>query len=214
VASVESGWASCLFDLKWPLRPCWECTWAFTFYVHHRASLFITIPDVWADIIVPFQHKLVWTVAAAVTVHISPSLGLAVYPYTCIIISRKQWKCETAGERTPFKATKRGTEWKVPGRWHSRLVSIKENNKQSPFWRQLGPMCLFILRQICMFEGMHAAKDVSMRKTWREHSGNKHVPHIEMHLSWACTQGPPHLSFYLFMLLCLSPSLIHSGSTV
>lgn len=79
------------------------------------ASLFITFPDVWADIIVPFQHKLVWTDEAAVTVHISPSLGLAVYPYTCIIISRKQWKRETARGTNAIQGNKQELSEKILG---------------------------------------------------------------------------------------------------
>lgn len=64
-----------------------------------------------------------------------------------------------------------------------------------------------------MLEGMHAAKDVSIRKTCRELRGNQKIPpHIEMYLS--CTQCPLSLSLYLFMFLCLSLSLTHSSSTV
>lgn len=99
---------------------------------------------------------------------------------------------------------------KMPGRWHSSLASIKR--EQGPFWRRLALMCLFTLKQLCVFEGTHAAKDVSIRKSWREHRGNKHVPHIEMNLSWARTQLPPsptplsHLSFLsLYAPLSLSP---------
>lgn len=142
----------------------------------------------------------------------APLFAWRCIPYTCIIISRKQWKRETAGGTNAIQGNKARAEWKDPGRWHSRLASIKENKKQSRFWRQLGQICLFTLKLICMFEGMHAAKDVSIRKTWRV---TTNAPHIEMYLSWACTQClPPHLSLYLFMFLCFSPPLTHSGSTV
>lgn len=113
------------------------------------------------------------------------------------------------GEQTPFKATKRGIEWKDPGRWHSRSASIKENNKQRRSWRQLSPKFVFILRQICMFEVNAPAKDVSIRKTWME---NNNFPHIEMYLSWSHNTMPSLPS--LFISLCPSPSLTHSGSTV
>lgn len=79
------------------------------------ASLFVTFPHVWADIIAPFQQRLVWTNEAAVTVHISPSLGLVVYPYTCIIISRKQWKCETAKGTNAIQGNKRRLSEKILG---------------------------------------------------------------------------------------------------
>ena len=59
-----------------------------------------------------------------------------------------------------------------------------------------------------MLEKMHAPKDLSIRKTWMEHRVNKIVPHIEMYLSWACTQYPP-LSLSLFISLCCSVSLSH-----
>ena len=59
-----------------------------------------------------------------------------------------------------------------------------------------------------MLEGMHAAKDVSIRKTCRELRGNQKIPpHIEMYLS--CTQCPLSLflSLSLFISLCSSVSL-------
>lgn len=165
-------------------------------------SLSITSPDVWADIIAPFECKLVWTDEAAVTVHISPSLGLVVYPYTCIIISRKQWKCETAGGTNAIQGNKARAEWKDPGRWHSHLASIKEHNKQSRFWTQLGPVCLFILKQICMLEGMQGSIDVSIRVTWREHELQKRPSH------WDVLELSPPISLCLSLYVPLSLSHI------
>lgn len=59
-----------------------------------------------------------------------------------------------------------------------------------------------MLKQIGLFGGLQASKDVSIRKTCGEHRGNKYVPHIDMNLSWACTHTPlppPHsLSHYIF----------------
>lgn len=52
------------------------------------------------------------------------------------------------------QGNKDGPDWKDPGRWHSHLVSIKVNNKQSHFWGQLDPKFLFVLERICLLEGI------------------------------------------------------------
>ena len=69
-------------------------------------------------------------------------------------------------------------------------------------------MCLFILKQICMLEGMHAYMDVSIRKHGGNDRGYKNIPHIEMYFSRACSQFYPHFSPYLFIFPYLSFSHI------
>lgn len=122
------------------------------------------------------------------------SVGPPVYPYTCVITSCKQRKCETAGGADTIQAAKRGPS--DPGWRRSSLVPINANDKQDSVWRQLGPVFLFILNQIHMFGGADAATDVSIRKTWRQLRHNNKCPQ-----HWDVLEFSLHaMSFLLFSL--------------
>lgn len=133
-----------MFD--WPHNPqalVWSA-WALCFLHTSVLSLFPLSPllsiDVWADFIVPFQHKLVWTA----TVHIETLLCWPVgVSYTYIIMSRKHWKQKTARGANAIQSNKARAEWKDPGWRRSSLASVKEINKQNCIWRQLGPVFIY-----------------------------------------------------------------------
>ncbi len=185
---LEAGLSLYLFDLTWPLSPCRECALeSFISCLHHRLPLqhLFSIQSPMSELTSLFRFNTNWFgpmrqpsqfISAAY-------FGLAVYPYTCIIISHKQWKHETAEGTNAIQGNKARAEWKDPRQWRSRLASIRKQQAE-PFCSCVRCVCLFWSKYVCVKECMQA-EDVSIRKTWREHKLPK------MSLTLRCTWVKP-----------------------
>lgn len=122
-------WQNVVFVWQFQLLVTWFMrAWAYIMHVYHRFTLqhlfSLQLP------LSKLTSSLRFNANCSGPVRHPPQLKSAslcacrCIPYTCIIISRKHWKRETAGEADATQSNKDGPDWKDPGRWQSRLVSI------------------------------------------------------------------------------------------
>lgn len=104
-------------------------------------------------------------------------LAWLVSPYTCIIMSHKQRKHESAGGTNSVQRNGSRFEWKDPSKWHCHLTSIKANNKQ--FLNTAGSnVFIYTAAGMCIWS-IHAAKEVSIRKPQRLQKYPSHCAVLE-----------------------------------
>ena len=172
-----------------------------TFRLFCLESFFLRASHIaWADIIVLFRCRLVWTDEAVAAAHISPLLLACRCILTHASLSRvNSGNARPPGEPTPFRGTKRGLSEKILGGWRSRLASIRENNKQSRFLRAAGTD-VFIYTEVCLKECMQPRMFQS-----EKHAGNSGVTK-KYPLTLRCT-WVAHNALSLSFSLSLSLSL-------